>query len=452
MSEGGEVAGVLGSVAEETAFVEGRLKKIRDSFDFANAVGGELDERVRDFPGAGMARAQASAASGPAVAITFTADTVPGAPLLVPAGTVYGRSDDTSVQYVQTSDVTIPAAQLSYPNATQTYIPVTSTITGTRANVPTVGLINTLISGPDALRGAAISSGVTLTNAADRETDAELIARGYRYLSSLARTLPKALEFLALSFKPSDGSRIRHAKLYEDPTRAPYTELVVDATPAYRKATATSGTIPVSGQAVLYHEHPAIAPIDNTQFEINGAPAPLDPVTGAVQWVSVPERGHLFPNAGLMSAGDTWTIGSVGFVSVYQGPIQELQDLIEGDLSNPLSVSGWRPAGGRVRVVPPTIQKAYYHVNIVVEAGTDATIARTACISEAIAFSEELAPGDTLYVAALLQRLLNAVDGLINVTLNALMADAVTTASTTDTYAASPRNSVRLTSITFEVT
>ena len=454
MSEGGEVAGVVGAVAEEVELVESRLKRIRDSFDFGNATGVELDERVRDFPGGGMTRRGASAASGNVVSVTF--DAVLAAPLLIPAGTVYGRSDDGSVQYVQTGDVTVPAGQIAYPDTGlgQEYIPVTSTVTGTRANVRVAGGIDTLISGPAGLASSIVSNvELTLTNGTDRETDDELIARGFLYLSSLARTLPAALEFLALSFRPSDGSRIRHAKVFEDPTRPAYAELVVDASIAGRKGIATSGTIPLAGQAILYHEHPASEPITSAQFEVGGAPAPLA-ADGSVQWISIPERGHLYPSPALialMPVGTAWSIGSIGNYIVLTGPMAELQNLIEGDLSDPLAISGWRPVGGRVRVMPPLPQTERYSVNIVLLPGTDAEVARTATQDEALAFADDLGPGEPLFRAALTRRLMNAVAGLTNVTFNTLMSDGTTVANTGDVYAQSPRHSIRLTASSFEV-
>jgi len=408
----------------------------------------ELDERVRDFPGDGMSRILASAAAGNVVSVVLQS-AAPGGGFAIPAGTVWGRSDDPSVQYVQTGDVTIPAGQTAYPNVGlgQAYIPITAAIVGTRGNAVT-GAIDTLVSGPDGI--GAVSS-LALITGTDRETDDDLIARGFRYLSSLARTMPQALEFLALSFRPSDGSRIRHAKLFEDPTRPAYAELVVDAVVAGRKGLATSGTIPVNGQAILYHEPATTEPITNAEFEINGAPAPLD-AAGQPRWVSIPERGHLFPIPGLLAPLDTWSIGSIGSYNVHTGPIAELQALIEGDPSDPLTLSGWRPSGGRVRVVPPLSQVERYSLNIIVAPGTDAAVARQACIDEGIAFAAEMAPGEPLYLAAMTRRMLNAVDGLTNVTANALMSDGVTVANTGTAYATSPRHSIRLTTATLEVT
>lgn len=399
---------LLATVADEIAAVEYRQSQISDATWPTQGSGDLLVARAQDLILGQLPPLGPTPASGTGVRLTFVGDDV-AAEIVIPAGTVYGRSDDPSVHYVQQSDVTKPAGQATYPLTTDAPIRITATSTGGRTNARAPA-IDRLVSGPTTIAGVA--QAVDITGGTDGETDAEYRGRLRRYLATLLGTsLAPALELAALSFVASNGTRIRFAKCYEDPTRPGYTELLVDdgagMTGYAKKGATTQGTVPLGDtalvQTVIFHENPATAPVTNVQFTVNGAAAPLG-ADGHGLFVSLPERGLVYPLAGCLAPGDTWQIAGY---SVWTGPIAELQAVIEGRAAAVVQAFGRRAAGTRVRVVAPAVKLisgpsgAGIIVQLVATEGANlATLQQT--VKTAIAtFVQSLAPGDPMFLSAL---------------------------------------------------
>ena len=135
VSEGSVLATILGAVAEEFERVEFQLRAFRDAFSLVNATGAMLDYRMEDFPAPGLSRLEAAPASGfVVISRTSTVDAI-----TVRAGSTYGKSTDSSVEYTQSAD-----ASMGVGVATAT-VAVVATINGVASDaVPLT--IDTVIS------------------------------------------------------------------------------------------------------------------------------------------------------------------------------------------------------------------------------------------------------------------------------------------------------------------
>lgn len=448
VSEGSVMLTILGTVADELENIEYKLQVYRDSFSLEGASGVDLDARCADFPAPGIQRKGRVSASGAVMQITRDDDTTA---LVVPAGTRYALGSNSEVVFVQDADITMQIGDLTYPTAADDPITVTCAVPGEIGNVE-AGTITIVDSAPASVISCtntkAIGGGI------DRETDEQLRQRAYKYLSSLARCQPEALESHALQFKSGTQKAFLHAKLFEDPTRPGYSELVVDdgnGLQGFEQAGSTvSGTIPDGGAIVLYHQFPATEDIGFGKLQVyNTATSAYENVAlnsdGSQPWVSIPERGILYPDSGLFSAGDQWRITNY---SVFVDPIRELQASVEGSLSDPKSRPGYRAAGTRVRVMPPTVfEVSPVTVNIVVFSGADTTAIQNLVKTTIVEFARALRPGEPLLVSPLLADLMK-VNGLRNVTITALGSGS----TVADIQPSSLREVIRIKESSIEVT
>jgi len=447
ISEGSVMLTILGAVADELENIEYKLQVYRDSFSLEGATGVDLDARCSDFPAPGLKRKGRIAASGAVMQITRDDSTTA---LVVPAGTRYALASDTNIVFVQDADITMQIGDLTYPTATDDPISVTCAATGTIGNVEA----NT-ITIVDSAPGSVISctNVKSIGGGIDRESDDQLRQRAFKYLSSLARCQPEALESHATQFKSGTQKAFLHAKLFEDPTRPGYSELVVDdgnGLQGFEQAgTTVSGTIPDGGAIVLYHQFPATTEIGFGKLQkYNTATSAYENVElnadGSQPWVSIPERGLLYPDTGLFSAGDQWRIT---IYSVFTDPIKELQSSIEGSLSDPNSLPGFRAAGTRVRVLPPEVfSVSPVAVNIVVFDGTDTAAMQELVKSSIVEFARALRPGEPLLLSPLLADLMK-LNGLRNVTITALGSGS----TVTDIQPSSLREVIRINESDIEV-
>lgn len=435
LSEGGVMLTLLGAIAEGIEATEFRLRDIRDSYDIDKAVGIDLDERVADFPGTGLARFGAGPASGAVLSVTRDLATTPAAYVL-PAGSRFGRSDDRTIEYQTVSDVSYGAGI-----ATVGTIRVVCLKTGAVGNAPS-GSINRIVTAPDGI--VAVSQTLPISGGTDREDDASLRSRARAYLSSLAKAQPAALKALALSFVDTFGVRAKHASIFEDLTLPCYAEVVVDDGSGFEgfvePGSTATGVIPVNGALFLSHQAPstsAITQIKNTTTGVVHTYVGTNPT-----WVSYPERGliQLIGGQADFSPGDGWEIGGADTpYNVYTAFIAELQAEIEGSASNPTGVPGYRAAGTRVRVVPPDPQELNFTINVILETGAVVDDVKATAADAVENFLLELGPGDTLFLSQLYTVLQQSIPGLVALTILNPSADFAPS---------SPRKSLRAGTIT----
>ena len=382
---------LLSSIAQEIASSDRRLYGIREAFYLRNASGQDLDERVAELPPVGISRIEATNASG--AVLTIARATSLNA-LTIPAGSTVKTA--AGVQYRTTQDAVITAGNLLIEN-----VHIVAIVAGSQGNALSEE-INTIVSMPDDV--IDVYNTQPVTNGTDRESDEDLRERALLYLQSLTRCTRSALEFLGTSFIASTGERMRFARLFEDPERPAYSELIVDdgsglsVTAVSRVATTTSGVIPSNGSSILYHQAPATEPLTTNNLSVTRSGVPVTIQSGAI--TSIPERGILYVDDGVLQAGDIWEIRNY---RVFEGLIKELQAEIEGDVNNPSLLTGFRAAGTRCVVKLADAQFINLDMTLSVDFDVDFNVIERTVRETLVSFINGLAPSETLYVSALIE-------------------------------------------------
>jgi uncharacterized phage protein gp47/JayE len=397
----GSVIDVLAqSMAALASSTERRIAGVRDAFDFRNATGAELDERLGEFPPDSISRLSATTASG-SLTVTLLAQ---GSDLTIEAGASFGASSNPDIIYSVRTQTVISAG------ATSEDLTVDASESGRAGNIASQR-IDTILDAPSQL--LTVTNSAAFTNGQEEETDSALIRRAMLYLQSLARCQAPALEYAALSYEGEE--RITLASLYEDPHVAGMSYLYIDdgsGTLGLRTATGQqyTGTATATGPTVIYHDAPAVNTLSITY---------TDPITSLtrtvspVKYVSVPERGVIYLDSDAIPDGAVWTLGPY---EVFGGPIAAIQRIIEGDPANPTSAPGWRAAGTRVRVYPPSIMRLDADIHLTPENGYELNAlsqsVETSLIDELSAYRI----GEPLFVARLIEMIMS-VEGVRNIAL-----------------------------------
>jgi hypothetical protein len=196
---------------------------------------------------------------------------------------------------------------------------------------------------------------------------------------------------------------MRFVNVFEDVERPGYTELVVDdgtgitVESVSRQGQAVNGIIPTGGYTLLYHESPATAPITTANLKVFRGATEVNLSSGDI--VSIPERGILYlKDTAPVLAGDTWTVADY---RVYTGYIAELQDEVEGKTDNAAVLSGFRAAGTRVVVCPPTRQIVRFDVSLQVITGRSYNDVEQTLRIALSSYISSVPPGSPLYVSSM---------------------------------------------------
>ena len=395
---------LLAGVANELAATERRIEAVRDGFFLDNLSGVALDERVAEFPIGGLTRRGASVASGAILSLTRDPNTA-ASTLVIPAGSKVS-STANGLTYTTLSDVVFAAGETSKQN-----IYIYCSTAGSQGNIQ-AGLINQSVDLDSSI--ISINNLLPLNNGRDTESDVSLKRRASKYLESLGRTQTSALEYLALSFEPSDGSRFSFATIFEDASLPAYSELLVDdgsglsIEAVSRLGNVESVTVPAGGQNIIFHESPAVAPITSANILVTrGASIITIPDS---QVVSIPERGLVYLPEGLLQPGDVWSIRDY---RVFVGPIAELQAEVEGN--NSLSrISGFRAAGCRVVVRPPEVQEVAFDLAISSDRAFDLKVVEYKVKQAIVNLVSTLGINSPLYVSAIISAGL-AIPGVLDI-------------------------------------
>ena len=399
---------LMNAIAHEISNTEGRMFNLRQSYALENASGSDLDARVAELPPVGITRKRGTSASGSVLTITrLEAD--PANNLIIPAGSTVGSSDDGTV-YSTTQDAIILAGFTEVEN-----VSIVCNATGEVGNAAT-GVINQIISMPGEISTVINTS--PLVNGIEEESDQSLRDRAIRYLNSMGRTSISALEFLATSFIDTNNTTFPFAAVYEDPTQPGYCELVVDdGTGEYNSKSRGYGVsfrVPEGGANFITFERPAVKSTfeylnDFTVVDSTGAEKTDqfgNPFNFDGKYTVIPERGVIFFDDGVLEEGDVFRLSAY---DVYKGFISELQEEIEGNVNRGNILRGWRAAGTRVRVVPPTVEDLTFDILIrpISPGNIDLNALFEQVRNEAISFVNQLAPGQPFFPAQLVRQLLN---------------------------------------------
>ena len=386
------IAGAFGAVA---AGIEQRIEAVRDAYDFRNATGSELDERLLEFPPHTITRKPAQRARGN-VAVSFELGV---SAFTISAGTTFSRQDN-GVVFTVLEDTPISN------NTVLAELNVEASVSGVAGNAPS-GSITIIEDAPNEI--AAVSNPRAITTGADEESDGALKRRAMLYLQSLAKCQPSAIEFAALS--EDLPLRLTLANLYEPPDQLGYSELLIEDGSGTLNEQRTAGrvlniTAPTNGLNIYYHDAPATDEVIPAKL-IAGQLVPLDPS----QFVSIPERGIIYISDGVVIAGDVLTVQPY---EVFTGSIQRIQRLIEGDPNHPESSGGYRAAGTRIRVLSPNIQRVSLDIHVVIESGIDSDLIKSDITEAVVALASELRVNQPLFSASIIDVIMD-LSGVLNV-------------------------------------
>ena len=411
--EGSVLTHILASVADEIVSYELRLSGLRDSFHFTNTLGMFLDVRAAEMPPAGLSRADATLASGEVLSITREDTDETGlnpypSALTIPAGSMF-ESSSNGLMYRLVSSYDIPAGASSISN-----VYVISMSPGSSSNVG-IGEIDAIVDAPEEV--ISVTNLMPLTNGTDKEEDGHLRMRIAKYLSSLARCQPTALEYACLTFESASGQRATWASCFEDVKRPGYSEIVIDDGSGLlnfvRDGEKTTGVVQDGGVWSMWFEKPAIKNIEQVKV-IPSAGGEVKYLTEENKdYISIPERGTLFlteSGKAKVAPGDTWVIDtqkSGDPYQVYTELIADLQVYIEGSTTSPTGRPGLRAAGTRVRVVPPRVDKFSCDIWFVPVSGIAHSEVSLTIVADVVKYTQTLAPGVPLYASRLIDVLLN---------------------------------------------
>jgi uncharacterized phage protein gp47/JayE len=373
------------------ASIERQIEKVRDAFDFRNATGAELDERLSELPPNTIQRQSATFARGE---LTLSFNPALSANLTINENSTFTRSDAQNVIYTVVQAYTVPSGTSTFT------VTVEASQEGTAGNCAS-GLVNTILDAPSQI--TSVTNSLPFANGQEQETDTQLKRRALLYLKSLGRCQPSALEYSALSL-PSTQGRLILASIYEDPNQAGYSELAIDDGSGLLGDNQRDGAIytatagQTGGVRVFYHEAPAVEPVRIGIVSL-GIAIPLNPT----QYISIPERGIIYINEGAITAGQTYRTLPY---KVYTGLISEVQNYIEGDTNNPLVNAGFRACGTRVRVVPPTIKKLEFDMHLIPKSGYDLEVVTSQALTAITQLTLDLRLGQALYVAQIINAIL----------------------------------------------
>lgn len=426
-------------LGQERASIDNSIKDRLDA-KFLDVKGRDLDAACAQLPNGGVQRAGAAAASGACLVLTRSGSTA--AVLGVPAGTTFGRTDNPTIRYVLTTYQEFGVGESTIGGPTG-YIPVVCTTLGTAGNCGAT-TINTVVSGPDGL--TSVEQAVAIGGGVVRETDAQLRNRAKAYLAAfMGSNTRRALEFVALSFQSAAGIRARNAATYFDPINYPgYVELVVDDGTQFAGQTTTGQTVVgtfSNNQRRVYLEGPDVPDnLTTSQVTINGG------TPSSVRWSLVPEGGELWFDQGYLSEGDTYEIGGY---TLYIGFVAELQAVVNGTSTDPITGLGWGAAGCRVRVVPPVPNLVNFSVAIALEDGYSIETVSDQVRQVLTEYCASLGPGVPFLIMDAFTAINQGVPGARNVTFYPENDAQTLVCVDGDVYPTSQRASIRLN--TFEV-
>lgn len=390
------------------AAVSFRIWQVANSFDPSSPVISDVDLAERGAQ-MGVERNGATYASGAVLTVVRSDNS---AEQVMNAGATVQQAN--GVQYQTTIDITFPATVYSVSG-----VPVVCLQPGAQGNAA-VGAISQVSNVPEWV--TSVVNTAPLSNGEDQESRATYQKRLVLYEQSRAKSQPAAMEFLALSFSASDGSRVRFASAIQPTESCGYGTLQIDDGNGYenikRAGAGATYTVPPGGQTILNHEGPATGPF--SQLYVTRAPGNTGPTVltaDAGQFESLFERGII-----KIPANKPWSLQAGDVVSlppyeVYLGIIAEMQQQVEGSVIDPQSTPGWRAKGCRVAVLPPTKLLVDYLVRVVPQNGITLEAAKEAVVATILAFHAALPPGQTLFISQLISAIMLNSEQILNVTL-----------------------------------
>lgn len=398
VSEGGVLATILGSVAQEFSNLDLRMYALGQSF-FLNLSGADLDRRIAEFPSAFARRLAPASSSGGNFRLVRSGTVAQiAAPLVIPARRlIVQASSNPTVSYTNLASITFSAGEETTENHT-----FVALATGSITNLSNPLAVDTIVSGYEQVIECTNIN--ALDGGKDRESDQVLRYRAQQWVASLALCQNSAISVLARSFRDSNNSGITHARMWNDPDMRGYSELVVDNGTGMENSTVTTASRTVllpqlqgdGNRYLIYFQAPAVT---SPTFFVNGVELPSSDVhvihEQGIAWIKA------FPSVPV-NPGDLITISEY---QRYAGTIAELQEVL-----NETAIA----AGTRVRVVPPTRQPIQISGDMTVITGSNLIALRERVKLAIQEFLRALPPGEPLFMYKLIGYL-NLIPGVLNI-------------------------------------
>lgn len=385
---------------------------LRDLFDLKKAQGDDLDERAAEIQPATIARRDAVKATG---SVVFSRSGTSGT-VVIASGTTIKNADGIAF-------VTTAAGSILDTAQNSSAVDVIAVVAGTEGNLSAGSLVKF---------GAKPAGVETVTNPSgtsggrDRETDDEFRARLLGFIASLAKSTPQALAFVALGVVLETGESVAFSHIYEDPVERGNVTLYIDDGSGTAEDTTTQGAevitaglpgdVAVGGEEILY--------LDNWPVKTSAAYSIVSGTRGTLvegtDYYLNPANGQLY-FAPPLTAGEG--ISTPGY-TYFTGLIAEVQKIVDGDTADAENYPGYRAAGVRVVVLPPTIVQQVVSGSIVSEEGYLQADVVTAAETAIAAYINGLGISGDIVLHELIKVIME-VEGVYDVTLTEPTANVI---------------------------
>ena len=328
---------VLAAFAREIDEAYFQMTRLTDLFSIDRAAGEDLDERAKEIQPGTITRTLATTSTG---TLRFSRVGTSG-DVTIPAGTVGTTSDGISARSTQQAIILDTQNDSNDVNAAAVQ-------PGENGNVAagTIVKFGSKIPGVD-----TITNPTAFTGGVDQESDVSFRARLKAFVSTLSKSTPEALEFVALGVVDTvSGSEVVFSHLFEDPVDPCRATLYIDdGTGTAETTTAVVGesvlAAALGGEEFLFLDNfPVKSEATFTVYK-NAVPMTL----GVDVFLNEPS-GRLYFTPPL-ALGDAITADYTYFT----GLIEEVQKVIDGDPNDRENFPGWRAGGVTVRVLAPVV-------------------------------------------------------------------------------------------------
>lgn len=423
---GGRLVRLLGTFSRRLAEAHNAAWGIRDGFFWGTSQGADALARGADLLPEGMDRLLGSLATGGAVRFTRPAGaTLPETTF--PAGTVVWRKRN-NLRYMTTAAITAADGATASPP-----VSVVASQAGSIGNCAAdeIKFLGSPITGwTGCTNTAAIANGTDLEDIADYKS------RGREWVKAIARATLAAQAQAALNYSSPRFGKVRFVAFgpAEATDRGGYLPMYID------DGAGTAGPVEavvgdlvlaaaVGGERVLYTSKRPIVP--GSGYRLARVPSGGDPEdpeypTG----VEVVEPwGQIRLPSPYATAGDLYELRSF---SCWGGLVAEVQNIIDGDLDDPVARQGYRAAGIVTQVRPATRASLTISIVLVLDPTFDATLTLALLRDKIVGFVNGIGIGKPVYRAAL-ESLLMREPGVRNVTkvlINGVASDYYTATGT----------------------
>lgn len=401
LEPGSDLYVVLAAMAREMDEVSFQTSNLQYLWDLETAQGEDLDARALDFYPDEVVRRGATPATGQ---VQFARTGIIGT-VTIPAG--------HKVQVPGGPEFTTNASvQILVGFTTSALVGIEASEAGEAGNVDAA-----TITQMDPVAGVeTVTNPANTTGGQDQETDDQFRTRIRAFIRGLPRGTPEALKAAVLGTAVTGFGRIMSVEVIEDPAMLGLVRIYVDDGAGTILVTATltvtevvvaaaaggevrlfTGNKPVVAGTAFDLEINAIPVVENVDYTLNRATGQitLDPV--------------LYPTG--LAPGDTMGLTDYTW---FTGLIGEAQKIVDGDLADPINYPGYRAAGTRVYVLPPTVLHVLIEATLILEDGFDSETVITQARNAVLRYINGLGINGDLIYNELVHQVM-AVPGVFNV-------------------------------------